>query len=126
MVLKLTASLKGAVRWDDQAKVFLSFCPALNIYSQGLSEDEAREALESTMRLYIETCIERGILEQILRRAGFNKSSEKAVPRQQLYDEYIMVERFDRVFDMDIPIHLIASQQGSINAGPGARSSARV
>ncbi len=44
-----------------QTILFVSRCPALKIVSQGRTMDEARAALDDSVRLYIEHCQRRGI-----------------------------------------------------------------
>jgi len=61
-------NLLGATRRDDEANVFVSYCPALKIYSQGLTEEDAHKALEETIELYLETCYEHGILRAELKK----------------------------------------------------------
>jgi len=127
MKIRFTISLKGATRHDQQANVFVGFCPALKIYSQGRTESEAKEALESTLCLFVETCYKRGILHQVLRDAGFNAvDPHDSSPTSEACEEYIMIERanFDRVFDMNVPLELVAAAAlGGDNAGSGSRTS---
>jgi predicted RNase H-like HicB family nuclease len=128
MLMKITVSLKGAFRWDEQAQVFLSFCPALKIYSQGTSREDAVESLQETIMLYVETCLERGILESVLKEAGFSFASPELLTPTELCQEYIAVEKanFERVFDMDIPIHLVAAAQEMKNDAPRSYPASRV
>jgi len=54
----------------DNAWIIAS-CPPLDVHSQGRSEDEAINNLVEAIQLFIESCFERGTLEQILKAAGF-------------------------------------------------------
>ena len=120
MQFRLVAQLRGVIRRDEDASVFVSYCPALNIFSQGESEDEARRAIGSAVGLFLDACYERGQLDRALREAGFSKSSRTGVVPVKslgLDQEWIAVqERYDEVFDFDVPLHLIASQH-SQNVG---------
>ena len=73
----ISVQLKAAIRRDDDAGVFVSFCPALKIYSQGETKREAKEALTSAVRLFIDGCLGRGILDRMLRELGFSASPER-------------------------------------------------
>lgn len=120
MQFRLVAQLRGFIRHDTDAHVHVSYCPALNIFSQGESEDQARRAIGSAVSLFLQSCYERGQLDRALREAGFRASSRTGiVPVKSLGldQEWIAVEeRYEEVFDFDVPLHLIASQH-SQNVG---------
>ena len=115
MQLRLVAQLRGVIRRDKDANVFVSYCPALNIFSQGKSDDQAQQALGSAVGLFLHSCYERGQLDQALRDAGFSKSSRTGIVPVKSLDqnqEWIAIEkRYDEVFNFDVPLHLIAGQQ---------------
>jgi predicted RNase H-like HicB family nuclease len=60
----------GAVRWDADAGVFVSYAPQFGVYSQGLTEDDAFESLESALALFIGVCLKKGSLDRALSRRG--------------------------------------------------------
>jgi hypothetical protein len=49
----LRASLKAGVRYDERAKVYIGYAPALNIYSQATTVEHARRALENAIALFL-------------------------------------------------------------------------
>ena len=51
--LSIMFQLTCGVRWDEQAGVFVSSCPSMNVYSQGETEDEAIAAIKSAVGLYL-------------------------------------------------------------------------
>jgi predicted RNase H-like HicB family nuclease len=112
MKIKVTVNLLGATRHDKETDLFVGFCPALNIYSQGTTEEEARKTLESAILLYVQTCFKKNILEDVLKEAGFARFTEGSEPPGEALQQYIKIEqlKFDRVFDMDIPLCLVAAQ----------------
>jgi predicted RNase H-like HicB family nuclease len=65
----------SAVRWDEDAKIYLSWAPGLNIYSQGATEESAFKALKGAVGLYVRRCDEKGILEEVMEKAGFKRVS---------------------------------------------------
>jgi predicted RNase H-like HicB family nuclease len=73
--VQMNFNLRGLVRHDDEASVFVSQCPALGIYSQGETIAEAREAINSAVAMYLATAYEFDRLDQVLRRAGFRGAS---------------------------------------------------
>ncbi|MHB8110531.1 MAG: type II toxin-antitoxin system HicB family antitoxin [Syntrophorhabdaceae bacterium] len=54
-----------------KAKYWLSSCPALDLFAQGQTEEEAKTNLETTVRLFLQSCYERGTLQQALNDCGF-------------------------------------------------------
>ena len=74
---KIVVKGLSAVRWDKDAKVFVSWIPGLNLYSQGTTEAEAFKAAQSALMLFAERCHEKGILEKTLLKAGFREVSRE-------------------------------------------------
>jgi hypothetical protein len=46
-------------------------CPSLNVYSQGSSKEDAKRCLREAIELWLESCLERGTLDEALRESGF-------------------------------------------------------
>ena len=120
MKIKMTISLKGVVRQDDVAEGYVSFCPAFKIYAHGKTSEEAMLCMEKTLTLYLETCLSRGTLDNVLRTSGFQPVAgyPAAVPLHEIDKEYIALERlqdqkYDQAFDIEVPIHLIAQVQAA-------------
>lgn len=90
---KLPADIK------KKGRVFVSQCPLLDVYSQGNSRSEALDNLREAVKLFIESCFQRGTLEQVLRDSGFEAAaSVDSVPRRK--QEYV-----------NVPLSLIASKR---------------
>lgn len=62
-----------AVRHDDDADVFVGFCPRFKVYSQGESRSEALDAVTGAVVLRLATAFEHGRLDKVLRKAGFDR-----------------------------------------------------
>jgi predicted RNase H-like HicB family nuclease len=60
---------------------WIADCPALDVCSQGPSRNEALVNLEDAVVFFIESCVERGTLFEVLGEAGFER-----VPEDQLVD----------------------------------------
>ncbi|NQT27118.1 type II toxin-antitoxin system HicB family antitoxin [candidate division KSB1 bacterium] len=80
--------------------VFISCCPILDVYSQGYTEKEARDNLKEALVMFLESCIERGTLDTILKECGFKLSHEETLSTKP---------SLPRNSYIDIPIPLIAS-----------------
>lgn len=73
----------------DAGDRWVTGCPALDIFSQGKSEEEAKVSLEQAIELWVEDCFERGTLDEALREAGFEKVHPATKLRPE--DEHISV-----------------------------------
>lgn len=63
---------------------YVSYCPALDIVSQGETIKEARANIKEAAELLIEVCFERGTLAKRLTKAGFRMAGQKpARPKQR-------------------------------------------
>jgi len=54
-----------------RAKWFVSSCPVLDVHSQGESERAAKDHLIEAVSLFLISCFERGVLEEVLKKCGF-------------------------------------------------------
>lgn len=70
MQIRIEAQLNVRVRWDDAAGVYVSYAPALDIYSQGKTQDDAVRAIEGAMRMYLITALEEDKIGRVLKRFG--------------------------------------------------------
>ena len=113
--IQVSFRLQFATRRDDEANVYVGHCPALKLYSQGTTEQEAQEAIVSAVKLFLVACYERDILHSALRSRGMTRASSM-VAAQITNDErkeFISVRPFEKEFWRDVPINLLAAQEGS-------------
>jgi len=74
MVKEVTAVVNFSIRFatafaEDGGRI-VALCPPLDVMSQGATEHEARENLAEAVQLFIESCFERGTLDQVLKECG--------------------------------------------------------
>lgn len=64
---------------------YVSYCPALDIVSQGETVREARANIKEAIELLLETCFARGTLAKRLAKSGFHMVGKKPVapPRRR-------------------------------------------
>ena len=79
---------------------FVSYCPPLDIYSQGPTEEEALENIVEAIQLFLESCFTRGTLDKVLRDCGF-ELDEKFIPSKPNKDEHMVA----------VPLSLVARDQ---------------
>lgn len=111
MALKITASMKAATRRDEQTGVYVAYCPALRLHSQGTDEKRAKSAIKSAIMLFLSTCIEHGKLDEALHNRGFETvATDDAKSPKQAQGEFITVEKYEGVFEVNIPLYLLSPQ----------------
>lgn len=112
MPVQVNFHLLFGTRRDQEAGVHVGYCPALNIYSQGRSEDEAQEAVVDAAKLFIINCYRRDILNRVLRDCGMTEAVEGSTGSKQ----FIEIEHFDHQFERDVPIELLSAQYAEATA----------
>jgi hypothetical protein len=65
------------VELSKQGDYIVSYCPALELSSFGLTEDEAKEGFEGALHTFLQDTSEKGTLERVLLNLGW---SLKKVP----------------------------------------------
>ena len=117
MALEISVKYRGFVRHSDATGNFLSWCPLLDIKSQGRTIEEARASLDDSVRAFVVHCFRRGILEEVLKRRGL----EECTPRlggngADDSGEHVSVRPVaaatDGLLDSwegNVPLHLVAS-----------------
>lgn len=67
--IRFELTVPAEVRKDEDH--FVSFCPPLDVYSQGPSEEVALDNLIEALQLFVESCLARGTLDRVLKDCGF-------------------------------------------------------
>lgn len=73
-----------------EGKVFVAYCPVLDIATQGDTYEEAQEMFNELVRVFIDDLIERGTFEKVLLDLGWKKSSHGRrweLPERQFINE---------------------------------------
>ena len=63
--------VKLPFKLTKRAKWFLSSCPVLDVHSQGDTEQSAKDHLIEAVSLFLSSCFERGVLDDVLKECGF-------------------------------------------------------
>lgn len=111
--ISIAVKVLVTIQRDDEAGVFVSRCPVLNIFSQGESEDEAKAAIEEAVRLQLMTAYRFDRLHQLLLRSGFiNMTGGPDVDDlESLPGQYVAVNVADKTkqFKIEVPLTLVAA-----------------
>ena len=69
------------VRFKPSGKYWVASCPDLDIATQGESFEQAQENIKELLFLFVQSCLSRGTLEQVLAEAGYTKAQTRAVTK---------------------------------------------
>jgi len=78
--VEISLDLQCTLRRDTRTR-WIAGCPALDVYSQGRDEGDAKRSLEEAITLWVESCLERGTLDEALRELGFHRQDDEAIDR---------------------------------------------
>lgn len=126
MKFRIDCKLNAGVKFDDAAGVHVAWCPALDVYSQGESESEAKAAIESAVLMYVKNCVRRGVLESVLKARGFGVSDKPRKSDTGDSGEYVSVRpeaeedislgTFGSAFDIAVPLELLQQPRSGATA----------
>lgn len=106
MALEVNFRLNAGLRYDDEVGVYVTWCPALDVRSQGGTEVEAKRALLSAIKLYLTHCYKRSILDDLLNKRGFRMSEGVGQDDGISDDEIIQIREYKHTFTVDVPFNL--------------------
>lgn len=88
----LTLKISVPIEFTHKKKCVVAGCPPLDVFSQGDTEEAAKENIIEALQLFFETCIEMGTLESVLKECGFKPA--KVAPRKK---------KFENIVDIPLP-----------------------
>ena len=68
--LEICVKYNAYLRRSDATGLFVSWCPLLDLKSQGTTVEQAKASLNDSVRLFVRHCYQRGILEDVLKGLG--------------------------------------------------------
>jgi predicted RNase H-like HicB family nuclease len=77
------------VTFKPSGKYWLASCPGLDLMTQGENFERAQENLEEVLKLFIESCLSRGTLEEVLLKAGYTKTRARSSAKS--LEEYFSI-----------------------------------
>ena len=120
MQLEIDIKLRAAVKFDSDAEVWVSWCPALDVYSQGTSRSRAELALKEALTMYVRYCFQERILDKVLGERGFKPSKHNVENNpDDVFGEFIKVrvvpdipihQHTPSMFDVTVPLPLASAQ----------------
>ena len=104
--LCIKAVLDVVVYLEQQTGIHVSYCPALDLFSQGDNPEHAKEMITEASTLFIEGCIEDDTLTEVLSDCGFKFKHPNAKPSQALRERTPLDSDYTEVLTARIVIHI--------------------
>ena len=79
-------SVSLPVQFIKEGNVFVAYCPALDISTQGDTFEEAQKMFDELVRVYIAELIKMGTLEEVLLSCGWVKEPTKKTWKPPSFD----------------------------------------
>lgn len=92
-MVKFEAKLKAGIKWDEDAKVYVTFAPALGLYSQGANKIQAKAALDDAVNSFLIVAYKKNVLNSILNANGCVRDIRPIDELRSSDEQYIVVER---------------------------------
>ncbi len=100
--VKIKIEMQLPVLLQKKEKWFVSSCPILDVFSQGETEEQAKNNLIEALSLFLSSCYEHGTFEAVLQQCGF----QRAVSNDVIGYEHPFPNTSEYV---DVPLYLLAN-----------------
>ena len=112
MRVRFTVQLTAVWRHDEREEIYVAGCPAIRVWSQGETKEEAFKALRSAVFMYVRHCYSRNILDNVLNNRGFEPCDASEVDDcTEFVDvQEINDKKYPHSFSIDVPLNLLAAQ----------------
>lgn len=101
--LSINVQLLAQIK-KEKPGMYVSYCPTLDICSQGSSSKEARQNIIEATQLFIESCFERGTLSRALEKRGFRSVRKSPSPRRSVQPAAVVAAAKTVQIPLQIPL----------------------
>lgn len=106
MTIKFEGKLKAGIRFDEEVNAYITYAPAVDIYSQGESVIDAKTALEDAVTSFLHVAYKMGVLSRQLEKVEC--APGEYINVDDTDDEVILKKRsFSEIFE--VPAALLFS-----------------
>ena len=105
MTITIKAQLIAGIKHDENANVFVTYVPALGIYSQGENMIQAKLALNDAVESFFRVSHDKGVLHTLLESANFFTKSEYVTVEEKILEE----NNFQDIFPISTHVPLVAA-----------------
>ncbi len=99
------------------------YCPSFDLYTAAQTRDEVLPSMTNAAGMFIRVCYDRGLLEQVLQKRGFQAHPRAARPPGNGGGDVISVQEavgdFEESFPFEVPMPLVSGGAGVAQPGKG-------
>ena len=106
MTIEFKAKLKAGMFYDKNAEVYVTYAPALGIYSQGETKKEAKAALTDAVESFLVVSYRKGVLAESLKSADFCDGEEYV----NIEEKILKKQKFQDIFNVPACLSLVAAR----------------
>ena len=88
----------------QEGRWIIAYCPALELASQGQTFEKAKSNLVEAIRGFLESCYDRGVLDEVLKESGFELAQQSGA------------RVADPQHTIDVPFHLLGKRNAEAAA----------
>jgi hypothetical protein len=119
----LIFKLSAYQRRDEETKAYVVYCPSLDLYTAAQTREEVLPSMMNGAEMFIRVCYDRGILEQVLQKRGFQTNAGAAKPPGNGDGDFISVQEavgdFEESFPFEVPMPLVSQLLASDGSAGG-------
>jgi hypothetical protein len=104
MNITIKAKLMAGIKYDADAKVYVTYVPALGIYSQGENIIQAKFALDDAVKSFFTIAHKKGVLHTLLEKAKLSTKREYITVEEKILEK----NNFEDIFPISTNVPLIA------------------
>ena len=86
-VRRIEIDFKLPIKLIKRKKWYVASCPVLDVVTQGETKRKAKENLKEALSLFIETCIEQGTLDLVMKNCGFKPAKQTRIKSKAVVSE---------------------------------------
>lgn len=90
MKFAVTFNASLPINIKKEGKHYISWCPVLDVWSQGKTKAEAKKNIAEATQLFLINCYERGTLDKVLKECGFTAAKGPLPKKKQSQQEIIV------------------------------------
>jgi predicted RNase H-like HicB family nuclease len=91
----VSARVRGVLKRDGES--WVAGFPRLDVYSQGDTVEEAKANASDALRLWVDSCLDRGTLGEALRDLGWHRYPDGSAPTPSDGEEQIELHHLEDV-----------------------------
>ena len=122
-IVGLIFKLGAYQRRDEETQAYVLYCPFLDLYTAAQTRGDVLPSMTNAAGMFIRVCCDRGVLEQVLQKRGFQVHPRAAGPSGKGGGNVVPVQEaageFEEAFPFEVQMSLVSEHPASHDLGRG-------